>query len=446
MSQIRAYPPIQHNREYFCAETLISRYSFPRWLNREPPLAECACAMLLPPAYAFSEGNEPVVAISQPAKFQVRRACISCRKLIPASATICSSCRQSQTPRKSGRLKPVMTWIAAISAILGLGVTLLGGLRATESHRRQQKELKVHLAIAESQIRRGEYEAAIQTTQSILKDNPQSSQAADDQISAAMLWLENFQVLSDENHRASDLAAARLDEIFPLLDAGLARSEEQGERSADILAHIGWAHWLNWHIAQREYGPAARENLQSALTIDASNPYANAMLGNLLLQTGGSFHEALDHFAAAVHSAKVRHLVRRMQIGGFVGDQVPGARAELMKAVNDMRKLSEPLDPAQSSRILSFACNPAMNSQAELAETLTAVPSDEAWATYQWLAHAQSSGNPSSSEQDFIYAEIFELSGKNTEALEKYRRLQQQLKGSGSRIADRAEEAIQRLS
>jgi tetratricopeptide (TPR) repeat protein len=337
-----------------------------------------------------------------------------------------------------------MTWVASASAILGLGATLIGGLRWIDNHHRQTGQQKARLVLAESQTQRGEYAAAIRTTQTILAADPQNSRASSDQLRAATLWVEGFHVLSDDTHKASDVAAPGLDEIMPALDAGLTRS--RGQSAADVLAHIAWAHWLNQRIALREDGSAATENLQSALAIDETNVYANAMLGNILLQSGGSFHEALDHFATAVKTGNARPLVRQMQLGGLLYNEIPGARAEVAKIADDMRRHNEPISPDQSHRILGFAYSPAMNTQSQLEEVLTAVAPDNSWATYQWLTSAQNNDEPPGPERDFISAEILEVSGKNTEALEKYRQLRTQLKDSSSTMATRVDEAIHRLS
>jgi tetratricopeptide (TPR) repeat protein len=375
-----------------------------------------------------------------------KKSCIACRQLIPVSAKVCSHCHQYQLSDKPDLPKRFMAWVASASAILGLGASLFAALHWIDSHHRQTGQQKARLALAESQMQRGEYEASIRTTQTILAADPQNSRAASDQLRAAMLWVENFHVLSDDTHSASDAAAPGLDEIMSALDAGLTRS--RGQSAADVLAHIGWAHWLNQRIARREDGAAAAENLQSALAIDESNVYANAMLGNILLQSGGSFHEALDHFATAVKTGNARPLVRQMQLGGLLYNETPGARAEIASVADDMRRHNEPISPDQSHRILGFAYSPAMNTQSQLAEVLSAVPSDSSWATYQWLTSAQNSDEPPGPEHDFIYAEILEVSGKNTEALEKYRQLRNQLKGSQSQsaIAIRVDEAIRRLS
>ena len=98
-------------------------------------------------------------------------------------------------------------------------------------------------------------------------------------------------------------------------DAGLARAGGKNARSADILAHQGWAHWLNQKLAQREFGPAAERDLRDALRIDPSNVFANAMLANWMMQTGGSTKDALLHFQTALQQNRKPRFVRQLQLG-----------------------------------------------------------------------------------------------------------------------------------
>jgi hypothetical protein len=213
---------------------------------------------------------------------EAQKPCIACRELIPIGATVCSHCHQSQVPEKSRSFKKITGWVAGITAVIGLFASLSGGVQWIKNHWNQRSDIRAELAVAESQTQRAEYEAAVATYQDILKKDSRNQQAADEQVTAAMRWAENFQVLIPEGKNPTDAAAPKLDAILPILDAGLARAK--GQRAADILAHIGWVHWLNWHIAEREIGPAAEQSFLQALKIDPSNMYANAMFGNWLLQ------------------------------------------------------------------------------------------------------------------------------------------------------------------
>ena len=238
-----------------------------------------------------------------------------------------------------------MTWVGAATAILGLIGGLAGWFHTFSSHRTERAELSAQIAVAQEQARQGEYSAAIQSYRDILKSDPLYAPALEGQLDTAMLWVENFHVLVGEGKDASDAAGPLLDEIMPVLDAGLARSK--GSRAAEVQAHLGWAHWLNWHIAKREFSPLAERNLRAAIDQDKTNVYGNAMLGNWMLQNNRDLQEAVGYLNTAVATGKARPFVREMQIGGLLNDETPGARAELVKAVNDMRKNGEAIEDDQ---------------------------------------------------------------------------------------------------
>ena len=349
----------------------------------------------------------------------------------------------AQKPEKGGTLKLIMSWVGGATAVIGLITSLSGGFHWFASHHTERAELKAQMAIAQGQVKEGEYPAAVRSYRDILKSDPLYAPALDGQLDAAMLWLENFQVLADTNEKATAAAGPLLDEIMPVLDAGVARST--GPRAADVQAHLGWAHWLNWHIAVREFSPLAEKNLRAAVELDKSNVYANAMLGNWMLQNNKDFQEAISHLQTAAATGKARPLVRSMQIGGLRGEEVPGARAELIKVANDMRKNGEPLDDEEKYRIRSFCYSTFDSHHDNLVESLSAVPEDEAWKTYLWLDdNHQDRTDPLA--RDFIYANLLEADGKRTEALEKFRLLQQNPKTKSFTFKDRVDEAVKRLS
>ena len=347
-------------------------------------------------------------------------------------------------------LKKITGWAAGITALLGLFASLFGGLQWIRDHWSHHSHITAELAIAESQTERGEYETAVTTYQNILKKDPRNQQAAEERVTATMRWAENFHALTHEGEKTRDIAAPKIDTILPILDAGLTRAK--GKRAADILAHIGWVHWLNWHIAEREISPAAEQSFRRALEVDPSNVYANAMLGNWLLQNDGDLQEASSHFAIAVQSGKDRPLVRAMQLGGLIYNEEPQARVELVKVVNDMRKNNESLNKGDKHRILGFNYSLSPYDTAELGEALSAVSPDDSWATYQWLDDEQSTDpteiNSKQLRRDYVYANILELSGKKPEALSQYKALQAKLKNSKEywTFTGTVDKAIKRLT
>jgi hypothetical protein len=121
----------------------------------------------------------------------------------------------------------------------------------------------------------------------------------------------------------------------------------------------------------------------------------------------------------------------------------------LVKAVNDMRKNGEELEEGEKHRILGFCYSPGVTSAKELAESLSAVAEEDAWKTYLWLDDAQDDDGTEKTKalnRDFIYANLLEVSGKRSEALEKFRALQRNPQAKNISFRDRVDEAVKRLS
>ena len=223
-----------------------------------------------------------------------------------------------------------LLWIAGPVVFIALliAVSSFFGIGPLSDYRAQNSRVHQLLDTARTQTNQAEYESAFKTYQDALKLEPTNRTALDGQVNAAMLWLQDFHAIVGEGQKAEDIAGPPLSEIMSVLDAGLARTPGLGARAADILAHLGWAHWLNQHIAQKEFGPAAEQDLRRALTLDPTNVYANAMLGNWLLENHGSLDEALHRFELAVKTNQQRPLVRTMQLGGMIYNEAPGVRRE----------------------------------------------------------------------------------------------------------------------
>ena len=237
----------------------------------------------------------------------------------------------------------MMTFVGSATALIGLFASIAGGITWLVSHHRHSTERDTKMALAQAQVKQREYQAAVESYGAILKEDPLYRPAIDRQLDTAFLWDENFSVLIREGQNASDLAGPGLDELMSILDAGLARTK--GTQLADVQAHIGWVHWLNQHIAEREFGNAAEQSFGAALATDPMNVYANAMLGNWELQNGRKFEDAIQHFDMAVETGKARPFVRSLQLGGLIHLESKGARREAVKAANDMRKSGESLRP-----------------------------------------------------------------------------------------------------
>lgn len=292
--------------------------------------------------------------------------------------------------------------LIAVAALIVVAVIAAGfGFHSFRNEQQRRTALAQQLATAHTQTSLDEFEAAYRTATQAAKSAPSDPEAFNAQADAAMKWLENFSVLVPDGEKADTVAAPLLTELMQVLDAALARTAPQSTRAAGILAHIGWAHWLNSHIAEKEFGPAAEQALRQSLAIDPKNVYANAMLGNWLLQNNRSLSEAVQHFSTALATGQERPLVRDMQLGGMLDNEGDGVRDESLKVLNEIRKNHEPIRDSDRTRFLSFTF--------DIYEAVpTSVPAEEAWQTYLWL-DTPPTRDPADDKRlhDLIHARIF---------------------------------------
>lgn len=356
------------------------------------------------------------------------------------AARLAATLNLSRSPIKRGGIWAVVGAIALVAALIGL----IGFART--GSRKAEPPADPRLATARTQMDLGAPQSAFRTYGEMLQGGSNDAAVMDLQADAAMVWLRQFRVVVGEGQKAEDVAGPQLASITGVLEAALARTGGSSKRAADVLAHLGWAHWLNRRIAAREFGDAPQQAFRKALAIDPSNVYANAMMGSWLFQSNGDTREALRHFEAADRAGSEREFVRQMELGAMTYRDDRGVPAAVMRIVNQMRINKEPLDDRLRRRILS---NFAPGHEAETEEMLAAISPADAWATFDWLAPA-TPGDEKTFEgfrRDYIHARVMALEGKSAEAAGLLRDLQGRMKAAGfnGRLADDAAAALKRL-
>jgi tetratricopeptide (TPR) repeat protein len=374
-----------------------------------------------------------------------------CERLAKALRSGAGAAQAEPAGSRISRYKRLIVAVGVVALMsLLLAATGWMGVGPLGAYRARKAAIEEMFATARTQSAHADYQAAFKTYQNLLKIDPRNPSAMDLQLNTAMRWLENFDVPVVEGRKLEDLAAALLDEITPVLDAGLARTGGSPSRSADILAHIGWGRWLNYKMAERGETGAAEQDLRQALVTDPSNVFAHAMLGSVMTQTGGQTEEALRHLRIAGEQNRERPFVRSLQLGAMIYPNDGETRLELIRVVNDMRRNGEPLDAGERRRILT-SYNPTVNSAEEIKETLSAVPPADAWATYNWLDEPMTRTSDVEYQRlrhDFVQASLLEIQGKREAALAAFEGLQGELKRRkyNGRIVSHVDTAIKRLS
>lgn len=337
-----------------------------------------------------------------------------------------------------------MKWIAAATAVIGLITGLSGVVGPLKGWWTQDRHSKMMLAAGQKQAEIGEYAAAFDTYSDLLKSDPDYVPAIHARLDAAMLWIEDFRVSGKDDNEVTQKARDLLTRIGPVLESGLTTGK--GYRETDLVAHLAW---LNLAKVRLTYEDAnVKENLERALKMDPNNVYANAMMGDWLLLYNFGLADAKKHFAVALQGGTARAFVRQCQLESMMEkrDGNLEVRAELIRVVNEMRKDSEPISDNVRGRIHSMYM-PGVGSEAELRAVLSAVPPEDAWATYRWIDRPLSEWAPFDNfQQQFIRAILDEISGKRDEALVLFRQLQHDPQNVPGTRFDRVDAAVKRLT
>jgi tetratricopeptide (TPR) repeat protein len=298
---------------------------------------------------------------------------------------------------------------------------------------------------AQAQVAHGDYSTGMKSFSDLIKTHPRSKAPRLGRLEAGMAWIRNYHIMGADSTAIAAAANTELSQIMAVMEAE--SGEVAGTEAADLAAHLGWAHFLKYKIAEADTEEAAEPYFRQALRLDANNVYGNAMLGNFLAQTNSdALAEATRCFRAAVETGQERVWVRSFELGGLMSDHEAPAKRELAKVANEMRKNGEPINGGLKHRILAIY-TPTVASQAELANVLSAVPPDDTWATYIWLDENVNGDDPEWQElkHTFVLANIDALSGRSDQALALYRQLARNPRVADSNLAARVADAIKRL-
>jgi hypothetical protein len=192
-----------------------------------------------------------------------------------------------------------------------------------------------------------------------------------------MRWLREIRVRVGEQTFADIVKR-----VQPVLVAGL--PDANGQRAADLFAHLGWADYLLTREGATAGDPATQ--FERALKDEPDNVYAHSMWGRHLWWFRDRDAEARQHFERAVATGRERDFVRALQFGGSL------SRAELVPyailVANDMRLKSEAMTDPVRHRLWRMAYWPSLfaadNPDAR-ARFLAILPPDMQLATFEWL-------------------------------------------------------------
>ena len=256
-------------------------------------------------------------------------------------------------------------------------------------------------SIVRAQLDSRDYANAWDSVAEALKSAPARADLLDLQADVAMRWVR------DVNMEEGQKFGGVVDRLIPVLYQTVQRDKNSDKvKTADALAHIGWANFLKYRdgVSHLDIGGKYREAVQ----IDPDNPFAHAMWGHWLIANGDHLAEAQTQFAAALKSGRERSFVRQWQLAALQWVTTDENTLELIRACNEMRKNGEPLpDEGQRRRLLGQIY--FMHRDVVLANLDQVLPADEHLATYQWLLQGTDATPPA--YQTFFLARLSEAAG-----------------------------------
>lgn len=337
-------------------------------------------------------------------------------------------------------LKPKGLALLVLVALLVAG-TVWQGLSWHFDRREQTRQVTALLEQGRLQADSANYASGWSLLERAAAIRPVSSEVIDAQERLAMEWLDNARG-SQLTGSLKDIA----DKVSPVLSRGAAAGK--GERSADLLAHMGWGDFLR--LRQGVGGLDPTQHYRRAVEIDPGNVFAHTMWGFDILRKGGSVAEANHHFVIALESKRKREYVRHMQISALLWVHDPKLESEAIRIANEMRRGGETMpagtpEGSDTWRLWNIYYSRLIFGHDKPQFLSTLSPADHL-ATFRWLYPEDQL--PKEKFQPYLYmlAQLQELSGDRTNALASYRQLLSRLGKERGSLMDASNAAIKRLS
>jgi hypothetical protein len=186
---------------------------------------------------------------------------------------------------------------------------------------------------------------------------------------------------------------------------------------------------------------------EEALSIDAGNPYANAMLAHWVLFQEDDVARAVKLFDLALRAGRALDAVRMMQWGGYGSSRTLEADAERVRLADAMRRNGEKLNTAQAQALWgSYFSGVPINRTKERQVLLTALLPDDHLSTLSW-AFAEYGAKDESRRRTIQYYEMLlhARAGRPDQAIAGLQTLEKELVQSPGTLRNAVQAALKRL-
>lgn len=293
-----------------------------------------------------------------------------------------------------------LKWVGGVTAVLTLILGLHQLINLISAGRERHRQAEVLLTTAQTQKQADDRERAWASLEQAAQVAKGDTEVETAQADFAMGWLRT--------RRGPYEKRFDVGKFLPALER--AASTTQGQRKADILAHIGWAQFLR--SDDDAFEEQAHAYYREALNIDVQNVYAHAMRGYWALWSMSGPRDAASEmererrlgqarkeFSAALAAGREHDYVRQLQIDGLDSLATSEGDVELMELANAMRKDREPISSEVRSEMAEFYVHrltpsvrfgddypqPAVFYSEERKALLGALPPADQLATFAWI-------------------------------------------------------------
>jgi hypothetical protein len=299
---------------------------------------------------------------------------------------------------------------------------------------------RVDALLAETSMQRRRHQTveALETLARARELAPDSETVRRTQAEVAMEWIRHVRVEAGRTSFSEAIKPA-----LAVVDAALPAAT--GADRADLLAHSGWATFLAWRDGNRSLDPV--EWYQEALSLDAGNPYANAMLAHWVLYRDNDVPRAAALFETALRSKRATGAVRMLQWGGYRNVHKPEADAERIRLADAMRREGQRLSMEQASALWGpyYFAVPS-SSEKDRQVLLGALPPDDHISTLDW-AFDEYAGQDEFRRRLLRYytALLHAGAGRVSQAVDELRKLDRETAEAPGSLRDAVQAALRRL-
>jgi hypothetical protein len=344
---------------------------------------------------------------------------------------------ESEQAVRAIKFSAILKWIGYATAILSFIFGVRELVKIFSDRMESHKKVQTLQNAEDVEEKVGDYPTAWHSLEQASQADPDSAKVRIRQENLAMAWLEDTHLR--EGEKFSDIT----EKVEPVLSRGIASTKDP-QRSADLLAHLGWAYFLR--SRDDVFGLNPEGAYSKAVAEDKNNPYAEAMWGHWILWNHGKLSEASQHFASALASGRHRDFVRRLQFAALFNCPNDDCAADVIRLVNDVRKEHGVIDADTKRHIFSSYYGRVFSSNPHTNKFLNVIPPEEHIATYHWLFDESDFDDSEKMLRLGYLATLQEAAGQRKEAIANYRTLRAKVPAHSGSLSDAIDQGLKRLS